>query len=131
MGDMADFINDSMWEDDDSNPLSAECKFCGRKDLEWNLSVVDEKPGLGKWRLYTPSGKIHSCKKYWELMKPKPPNPAEKGDKCFSVLYASAAGGSNWTEVEYFATLREANKVFEKWKDNPFKQAVEVWRRVK
>jgi hypothetical protein len=52
MGDMADLYNGDL-PDDYYRRIT--CKFCGKRDLEW-----DETPQ--GWRLFTQKGNLHQCK---------------------------------------------------------------------
>jgi hypothetical protein len=47
----------AMLSGEDEQEQEAECRYCHRRGFEWHQFE-------GKWRLVTPSGKIHKCKKY-------------------------------------------------------------------
>ena len=67
MGDMADFINDDGWDDRDGDHYQSNfkviCDYCKQHNLHWVR--VDSS----RWRLATPTGKIHSCKAYLEKQR--------------------------------------------------------------
>ena len=68
MGDMADWILDQIVDDSIENADEdfvvphVKCRYCRREGFEWRL----QSPGV--WRLYTTTGKLHTCKAY-EAMK--------------------------------------------------------------
>jgi len=59
MGDMADHLNESaeMVEDYFWTPRQQNlmCKYCHNWGFHWSLTPE------GKWRLHTPSGRLHTC----------------------------------------------------------------------
>jgi hypothetical protein len=47
----------AMLTGEDEQEREVECQYCHRIGFEWQQIE-------GKWRLVTPSGKIHKCKQY-------------------------------------------------------------------
>ena len=72
MGEQADYLIDDMfdnyWDNQEYDPdyldhivfikQPIKCKFCGVANYHW---AQDEN---NKWRLHTPTGKLHTCNKY-------------------------------------------------------------------
>lgn len=67
MGEMADFVNDTQWDDewepeqdDDSVPGCAfmSCRYCSNSELMWG-----QLPS-GQFRLFDTKGNVHSCRQY-------------------------------------------------------------------
>mgnify|MGYP001564861829 CR=1 FL=1 len=55
-GDFNDYIGDDNEESD--RQTKRTCKFCGKKNLNWEEEGVD-----GKWILYdAKTGEVHKCK---------------------------------------------------------------------
>lgn len=60
MGEMADYTLYFMSEDDVLHDYSGilSCNYCRRDGFHWDQTEE------GKWRLFTFTGRLHSCKDY-------------------------------------------------------------------
>ena len=62
MGDIADSIIDSMWDDEYEwqhfqDHDHRECDYCGAKRLRWVMTA-------NGWRMQNKAGQVHSCEQY-------------------------------------------------------------------
>lgn len=63
------------WDLDDDRPEYATCRYCGVDNLTW-YQLPD-----GRWRLLTPSGRVHCCKPY-QATRVASPGEFEDLTKC-------------------------------------------------
>lgn len=80
--------------DDEPEPGPVKCKYCGKRKFHWGYIMGTPC----KWRLYTPTGQLHTCKAY-QAKYPEVKDPILKKRVKFEAHYAGPKSSEFWKAI--------------------------------